>query len=383
MGDSYTVREQRKGGARMPNLELLRCIGMMLVVVLHYLGKGMLLPDLNGEALGTTGVAAWLLESFAIVAVNVYMLISGYFLCTSSFKLSRLIKLYLQLWVYSVGIGVLAAATGILPAAEVNTHYLLSLVFPISMGHYWFMSAYIFLYLLLPFLGAALCRLNRQRLQLVIALLLGVFCLLKSILPVRLELDGTGMDCIWYLCVFAVAAYIRRFGWGFLEKRWHSILLYVLGVLAVFGGAMALRQVYLHTGSLERMLTVTFEYNHGLNFLASLGLFGLFLKLTIPEKMAGVVNAIAPYTLGVYLLHENLGVRNSWPAWLGAAKVTGTGALLLYTLGAVLLVFTLGILVDYVRTRLMACLHACLLHLGLYRRIRAWVERADQLFKES
>ena len=32
---------------RMANLEVLRCVAMMMVVVLHYQGKGGLLPDLT------------------------------------------------------------------------------------------------------------------------------------------------------------------------------------------------------------------------------------------------------------------------------------------------------------------------------------------------
>ena len=97
---------------RMANLEVLRCVAMMMVVVLHYLGKGGLLPDLT-VPLSVQDMVAWLLEAFCIVAVNVYMMISGYFLCESSFKLSRLLTLWLQLWLYSVGIGVLAVVTGI------------------------------------------------------------------------------------------------------------------------------------------------------------------------------------------------------------------------------------------------------------------------------
>ena len=37
---------------RMPNLDLLRCVAMMMVVVLHYLGKGNLLPDLTERGMG-------------------------------------------------------------------------------------------------------------------------------------------------------------------------------------------------------------------------------------------------------------------------------------------------------------------------------------------
>ena len=95
--------------ARMANLELLRCVAMMMVIVLHYLGKGGMLSDLTGAAVSKAETAAWLLESFCIVAVNVYMFISGYFLCTSSFKVSRLIQLWLQIWAYSVGVGLIGA----------------------------------------------------------------------------------------------------------------------------------------------------------------------------------------------------------------------------------------------------------------------------------
>jgi len=160
---------------RMANLELLRCIAMMLVIVLHFLGKGGLLADLTGEKLGTAGTVAWLLESFAIVAVNVYMLISGYFLCTSSFKLSRLLQLLLQILFYSVFFGLVGALTGVLTEVSFDTHYLLTLVFPVAMEHYWFMTAYVFLYLLLPFVGPAVQRMSKKQMQYAIGFLLFAF----------------------------------------------------------------------------------------------------------------------------------------------------------------------------------------------------------------
>ena len=47
---------------RMANLEVLRCVAMMMVVVLHYLGKGGLLPDLTAP-LSAQDTVAWLLGS--------------------------------------------------------------------------------------------------------------------------------------------------------------------------------------------------------------------------------------------------------------------------------------------------------------------------------
>ena len=367
----------------MANLELLRCVAMMMVVVLHFLGKGNLLADLSGERLGSTGMAAWLLECFCIVAVNVYMLISGYFLCMTSFKLSRLLGLWFQVWIYSVGIGLLAWATGIYPAQDFSIHYLLTLALPVSMGHYWFLTAYTFLYLLLPLFGAAVRNMNRQQMQTVLGLLLLAFCILKSILPARLEMDGKGYDCLWYLCVFLTAAYIRRFGWDFLQKKGCAFFLYLAGVTAIFCGTMGLRQIYLHTGSLEHIVKICIEYNHILPLLASVGLFGVFLNLRVSGTFAKAVNHIAPYTLGVYLLHENLGVRYAWQKWLGAEKVKGAGSLLLWTAVAVICVFAAGILIDMVRAWVLEKLQGLLMKSVPFRYAAERIRAVDELFRIS
>lgn len=366
--------------SRMANLELLRCVAMMMVVVLHYLGKGKILSDLTGEYLGSMELVAWILEAFCIVAVNTYMLISGYFLSTSTFKLSRLVKLYLQLWTYSVGIGALAVITGIVPMKELEIHDLLTFIFPVSMGHYWFVTAYIFMYLFLPFIGSAVKRMTQKQLQVALGLLFLVFCVSKSVLPLRLEMDGQGQECIWYLCVFLAAAYIRRFGSAFVATMKRSIGLYVLAALGIWGLTMGLRRVYLATGSLGRIIKIGLEYNHILPFLASLGLFGIFLHVKLPEKFGSAINKIAPYTLGVYLLHENLTVRYLWPKWLGAGEVSSIGGLLVGTLAAVVVIFAVGILVDALRTAAMNKLHALFNKTEIYRKLVKWIENVDNIF---
>ena len=55
---------------RMANLEVLRCVAMMMVVVLHYLGKGGLLPDLTAP-LSAQDTVAWLLEAFCLSLIHI------------------------------------------------------------------------------------------------------------------------------------------------------------------------------------------------------------------------------------------------------------------------------------------------------------------------
>ena len=64
---------------RQLHYELLRIAAMLMIVSLHYLSKGGLLGDPARADMTAAGYTAWFVEAFFLVAVNVYVLISGYF----------------------------------------------------------------------------------------------------------------------------------------------------------------------------------------------------------------------------------------------------------------------------------------------------------------
>lgn len=373
------IRESKE---RQRNLEELRCLAMLMVVVLHFLGKGELLGDVTASEMGAVGIAAWIFEALCIVAVNVYMFISGYFLSKSSFKLSRLLKLYLQIWTYSVGVGLLAAFMGLEPA-EHNMHYFLSLLFPVSMGHYWFMTAYIFMYIMLPLVGMMVKCMTKGQLKLVLIMLLSVFCLLKSVLPFRLEQDGQGYDFIWYLCVFVTAAYIRKFGIKFLSSACRCMMLYIGGCAAVLAELFALRFIYLHSGKLGLILKISMEYNHVFVLLAAMGLFGWFLNRKADGAVGQMASKAAPYVLGVYLLHENIGIRYWWPGLFGADSINTVPQLILGILAAAICVFVTGVIIECFRVWLMGVIAKMLNHFKFWRSMTEGIKRADSLFVDD
>ena len=373
-------------GTRMVNMECLRCIAMMMVVVLHYLGKGNLLGNLGAPNMSAVGIVSWGLESLAIVAVNVYMLISGYFLCETSYKISRLVKLYIQVWSYSVGVGLLSVLLGWVDQATVDTHFFLQLIFPVSMGHYWFITAYVFLYLVLPFLGIAIKKMTKRQFQVSLFLVLFFFCILKSILPVRLETDAKGYDGFWYICVFMTAAYFRKYGIPVLNKKIKGFLLYICSAGLIFGGTMALHWIYITKGKMGLLLEWFIEYNHVFVLLAAIGIFAAFLRMDEKTKNAKSVNwicKISGYTLGVYLLHENLGVRFVWQKWLFADQISNVPELFLYLCLAVIVVFGIGIVIEAVRSLLMKRLHSVLMHVKPYEKVILYIEETDRNFAKD
>ena len=351
---------------RMANLELLRIVSMLFVIVLHFIGKSSNHPNLTDADMAPWEYGAWALESFSIVAVNVYMLLTGYLLADSTFKIKRLVQLWLQLLFYSAGIGLVAALLGYVPEEGMSVYYLAQLFLPVSTNHYWFMTAYILMYLFLPVVLLGVTKLNKKQFQMLLGLLFFVFCGIKSVVPIKLTTDMQGYDCIWYLCMVLLAAYIRLYGIPFFKNKTRSLLVYAGSAALIFGVTLLLRMVYLRTGKLGDMVTVCFNYNHMLVVLAALGFFMLFLQISMkPGLVSKWICKIAPYTLGVYLWHENIAIRYEWPLWIqnllgGATEGVMWFAALTVSVAAV---FVIGILLDVLRSLLFKGVHKGLLHI--------------------
>ena len=98
---------------RLANIELLRALAMMMVVVMHFLREsGGLLPEqpfLSGDvtagvfpAASTKQLIGTFLEAFCIMAVNAYVFISGYLGEKKEFRISREVIFLARLWFYSL-----------------------------------------------------------------------------------------------------------------------------------------------------------------------------------------------------------------------------------------------------------------------------------------
>lgn len=192
---------------------------------------------------------------------------------------------------------------------------------------------------------------SQKQLRNTILLLLLFFSVSKSVLPVQLEMDNQGYDGLWFMCVFLVAAYMRLYGIPFLQKGKRAALCYLGSCLLIYGLTMGIRLIYLKTGHLGNFIHSPYDYNHILTLFAAISLFYAFSnwKLSGEKWIGKVILRVAPYTLGVYLLHEHIQLRTLWPGWLGATLDCSPVLLVLRAIGAVLLVFVIGILVDMVR----------------------------------
>lgn len=338
-----------KQKARQANMELLRIIAMCMVVVLHYLIKGEAAVSLV-ENFTALNIVLWLVKAFCIVTINVYVLLSGYFLLEAKWKVSRLFEIWFQVLFYSVGVPAFCRVFGIGEVRQWGVYDWLNVLFPVQMEHYWFITAYVVMYLLIPVLSIGVKGITRKQHQCVIAGLLLVFSIPKSILPIYIPTDRYGYDFGWFICLFVIAAYLRLYGIPFLNSKKKALTIYLVSVIGIWGISVVCAVLTRNGLPFAYMMDMAYCYNHLLVLAASVALFSAFTYVKVPQgKFSEVVCRIAPYTLGVYLLHENLAIRTKWQFFAGIEHVRDGGEIFPHMVVTVIAVFAAGVLVDFVR----------------------------------
>lgn len=336
--------------SRQSNMELLRVVAMLMIITLHYLDKGNVLPEF-AEMSTANHYIAWLLESFCYVAVNIYVLISGYFLTTSKFTFKKLVVLWGQILFYSWAIGGIFLLAGLAGDGATSLYELIFVALPVTAGHYWFATIYVLLFAISPFLNATIEKMSKQQHRICIVVLVTIFSVWNTVLPMTIPLaDGEGMDIAWFVCLYVIAAYLRKYPEDRKRKGYLYVLGYVLCSVLVFSAGLALLWVNSVTGKLGGYATNWYAYNSLPVLLGSVCLFVAFTKMEIKGgSVSKVINTLAGATFGVYLIHEHRYLRYLWQQWLGVEQSVSQPWMILYLLGSVLLVFVACATVELIR----------------------------------
>lgn len=345
---------------RQANFELLRILAMVMIVGLHYLVKGgAITTPLDG--LTSTGYVAWFLEAFFLVAVNIYVILSGYFGLDMKYSWKRPLRIWGQVWFYSVVIGVLCMMTGL---QQFDIYQVFMYLFPAVTEHYWFATAFLLLCICMPFLQAGAAQMEQKTFAAVLGLFLLFESLSKSILPMQLPWDHGGYDVVWFLCLYMTGLYLRRFGLPILQgKIWKGLVVYALGAGLIFGSMIVLSVIYQKTGSLGAMVGYAYTYNHVLCYIAALGLFVAFEAMPSDfGKITPVIVKVSGATFGVYLIHEHYNIRYMWPKWFACEAFANAsiGSFITHMIVTMLCVYIGCTLIElgrqYLEKKLVTCI---------------------------
>lgn len=282
MSDTHSTpnKVQRKS-----NIELLRIISMMMVLIVHLDGATLGLPELSGNLSSLNPRFTWILivEAFVIIGVNCFTLISGYFGIRLRFK--NVAGFIFECLFYSVGI--YTAITLLTPAPFSWKGWVESwLIF--THTDLWYVPAYFMLMLLSPFINEGFKLLSNRK-----ALIVTVVFTLYNL--------WAGW---WWDAKFNPTGYTVM----------QLIMMYMIGrCIFIYQGSVLLPKnkilytsLYITASLLTALYSVwvplkAFAYNSPFVVVASLSFFMIFVCL---EFKSSFINYAAKSAFAVYLVHK-------------------------------------------------------------------------------
>lgn len=296
---------------RQSNIELLRIITALGVIILHYNN-----PNIGGGFSKASGSANMLIMAFFqavfVCAVNLFILISGYFMRHSRKRdLLKPIELLSQLLIFELFFICIKE----LPSGnQINGEILLGYFRP----SYWFIFVYIALYLISPYINILWDVLKEKDKKNLLIIMIGVFSIYPIIIDMAsyistldisgmgtVGLDGSqaGYTIVNFVLMYLIGLYIRDKDEAKenddAPKRTVAPWL-VLNILVILIWSILDQTVFnRHTG-----LIPAWAYMNPFVITEAILFFTLFKRLKL--KSNNVINSLAAASFPSYLIHINL-----------------------------------------------------------------------------
>lgn len=343
--NNKNIRDNTLVRNRQANFELLRIVSMILIIIFHFSDWGGLMNisepisnKLFGQFINIGGK----------LGVNIFVLISGYFLVNSKFKFKKLLKIIFEVWTYSVGISIICC---ILNIGDLSLKNILKSFAPISYNMYWFATTYIGMYLIFPIINKLINSIDKHKHK-IILILLGI---MLSIIPTFIiKSSPFNSNLSWFIYIYMIAAYIKKYGIKFMNNNIKNLVIIISIVLFMFIISLICTVV----GEKVKVLNKFANYFNVMNSLPmlilSVYIFMFFKNINIKDNK--IITIFARSSFAVYLIHINTILRvylfNDIIKIQNFYKVN-TLILILYVMLSTIAIYLICTIIDIIRIKII------------------------------
>lgn len=331
---------------RNTSIELLRIISMIMIMFHHFAYHGNFEWNFNEVTLPHLWYDFILMGGK--VGVDIFVLISGYFLIENTEKLfqpKKLLKFWGQVVFYSIMTYLLSVMLR-LNAFEIKR--LIKVCLPITYPGWWFASTYFMLYLIHPFLNKLLHGLSKTEYQYLILMM--VLC--WSIIPTATTQLFESNSLLWFVTLYGIAGYVNLYGGNQKLQSKHYFSLYFMVLIITY----TVSTTFLFLGTKKEEWSTHaidfFEIERLPILLMAITLFMGFV--TLKMNYHKWINMIASATFGVYLIHDSSYIR--YYLWTNIFKINqyqDSTFLILYSILVVFILYVSCTMIDLIRKKLV------------------------------
>lgn len=330
---------------RNSNIEIARIISMFLIVLGHFSWQ----TKWNFQGVSLIRKASIQYMWFGgKLGVDIFVLITAYFICRRTFvSYNSIKKLWLQVLYYSIVLSLVGALIFQIPFGIKD---ILRTLFPVATGAYWFVTAYVVMMLLSPFINMMLATLTKKQYHQLLITLFAIFCVASL---TQAESIGFNLDeGATIIGLYPFGAYLRLYQDDLRKlSRRQLVAGIILPLFLLFASGIAIDFV-------SQIAPGSFGMAHSFaRFFGSVSPLQLIPALSIIElcvvskpRDSWIINKVASAVFGVYLLHcHPLLISFIWDEVVDGNQFVHSGFVFIYGIGVSLVIFVIGILFDFIR----------------------------------
>lgn len=335
---------------RSSNFELLRIVSMIMIVAYHFAFWSDF--DYTGlEAYPVNYVFLNLLEIFGKVGVDIFILISGYFLIEKeNIKATKVVKLWLQIFFYSL-LSYILFSLNIFKSdySENSISLFIERIMPISHVNWWFASSYFIIFLFSPFFNKFLKSLSNK--QYLIFLTLEVIC--GSIIVTLTQNEFQGIRLIPFFIIYSIGGYIKlHLNKIHFSRKKLGAILFVSIIVGMIALLVLRREAKTDTFMQGYFLIMVGSETFPITMIISICLFLIFRETEIGVKKP--INIIASSSFAVYMIHADLLFKQMlWRTIIHGSDFQYGKLLIPYTIAVCLGVYAACTIVELARIYLL------------------------------
>ena len=296
---SDTILTDRQNKKRESNVELLRIVAMLIIIVHHFCVHGIVrYYDGISTNISWQIVLTQLVGWGGHMANGIFVVITGYYMFGRQVNYKKIALLTCTMFFYSWVIGAVLYGSNFFPLSIKDVVHS---VIPLWFGHNWFVSCYIIFSLFIPFINKLLISLDEKQFKKLLVILFLTDILLPTF---RFTTFIKEAPIVYFGFMYSVGAYCRQYLYCREEfshsKKWCTYLWWSLIGLGLTIISLDLIGIILKK---DIFIRGVWGFVKIFSTFITIAMFMYFV--TIPKFYNRTINCLATATLGVYLIHDN------------------------------------------------------------------------------
>lgn len=317
---------------RLSNIELLRII-LMLMIITHHVLVGLGLKK-NSENVFNYDELVFFelsLNSFVVIGVNTFVIISGFF--GINFKRKTLYLFMSQALFYSIFFFIISC---IVDFKSFSLRRFLEAFLPLSRNVWWFFTTYCALYILSPFINKGIDNIQKKDYFILLVFLIYMNCFSGFLFGVLNT--NSGYSIFHFIVLYLGGRYLGKFNIKFSFPLLGLVFFVIVMIVLIFA--------FSYFGRYDKIWKL-YSYNNPLIVLSSMCMFFVFFNLYVSKYK--IIHVLSSSIFGVYLIHNHSFASkyiNEILSLMRLQNVVNVGVFVLKLCGVVLVIFLFSSFIE-------------------------------------